>query len=159
MEVERLARKSLSEVIPMIIISPYSKKLERENPKSPSASYWRELISRIDEPIIQIGIDGEEQLVSDFRKNLPILELKALLKECRTWIGCDSFFQHLAWLEGKPGIVLWSVSDPLIFGHLENINLLKNKDVLVDNQFLWWCFVEHKDERFVTPDVVLEHIK
>jgi len=47
----------------------------------------------------------------------------------------------------------------LIFGHSENINLLKNRDVLVDNQFLWWEFVEHKDERFVTPDVVLEHIK
>jgi len=142
----------------MIIISPYAKKLisGKQNPKN--YPFWRELIALIDEPIIQIGIEGEEQLVPDFRKNLPLAELMLLLKECRTWVSCDSFFQHLAWSEGKPGIVLWSVSDPLIFGHPENINLLKSRNNLAKNQFLWWEFVPHDAETFVFPTIVLEKL-
>ena len=143
----------------MIIISPYSKALlsKKQNPKN--YPYWKELIAMIDEPIIQVGIEGEEQLVPDFRKNLPIIELRKLIQECRTWISCDSFFQHLAWDEGVPGIVLWGVSDPLIYGHPENINLLADRKHLAENQFLWWEFVEHQNERFVKPKIVLEHLK
>lgn len=142
----------------MIIISPYSKKLKngKENPKN--YPYWKELLSKIDEPVIQVGVDEETQLTADFRKNLPLPELRILIKECRTWISCDSFFQHLAWDEGKPGIVLWSVSDPLIFGHPENTNLLKDRKFLVKNQFLWWENTEHDKNRFVGPDEVLVHL-
>ena len=142
----------------MILISPYSKKLVngKQNPKN--YPYWKELIKLIDEPIIQVGIDGEEQLVPEFCKNLPIARLKELIAECRTWIGCDSFFQHLAWDCKKPGIVLWSVSDPLIYGHPENINLLKNRDYLALNQFLWWDFTEYNPDAFVLPEEVVKFI-
>jgi len=143
----------------MIIISPYSKALlnGKQNPKN--YPYWKELIAQIDEPIIQIGIEGEQQLVPDFRKNLSIPALRELLWQCRTWISCDSFFQHLAWDEGVPGVVLWGVSDPLIYGHPENINLLEDRKHLAENQFLWWEFTEHRNERFVKPEIVLEHLK
>ena len=143
----------------MIIISPYSKALisGKQNPKN--YPYWKELIEMIDEPIIQVGIEGEKQLVPDFRKNLPITELRKLIQECRIWISCDSFFQHLGWDEGKKGIVLWGVSDPLIYGHPENTNLLADRKYLAENQFLWWEFVEHQNERFVKPKIVLEHLK
>jgi ADP-heptose:LPS heptosyltransferase len=140
----------------MIIISPFSKKLTngKENPKN--YPYWKELLALIDEPVVQVGITGETQLCTDFRQNLPISDLKKLLKECRTWIGCDSFFQHLAWSEGKRGIVLWSVSDPLIFGHPENINLLKDRSCLAPNQFLWWESYEHDKSKFVQPEDVVK---
>jgi len=143
----------------MIIIAPYAKKLisGKQNPKN--YPYWKELIAQIDEPIVQVGIEGEEQLVGDFRLNLRISELRKLIQQCRIWIGCDSFFQHLCWDEKKKGIVLWSVSDPLIYGHPENINLLKDRKYLAENQFLWWEFTEHKNERFVEPQVVLEYLK
>jgi ADP-heptose:LPS heptosyltransferase len=143
----------------MIIIAPYAQKLRtgKLNPKN--YPYWEELISKIDEPIIQVGVEGEEQLVPDFRKNLPIAELRKLLKECRIWIGVDSFFQHLAWDEGIPGIVLWGPSDPLIFGHPENINLLKDRSCLVGNQFIWWEATEHRNDRFVKPKEILEYLK
>lgn len=143
----------------MIIISPYSKALlsGKQNPKN--YPYWKELIELIDEPIIQVGVTGEVQLVPDFRKDLPIAELTKLIGECRTWVSCDSFFQHLAWDEGKKGIVLWSVSDPLIYGHPENTNLLKDRKYLAENQFLWWEFVEHQNERFVNPQEVLDRLK
>ena len=140
----------------MILIHPYAKTLQngKQNPKN--YPYWKELIGLISEEIIQIGVEGEEQLVPDFRKNLPIIELRQLIKDCRTWISVDSFFQHLAWSESKPGIVLWSVSDPLIFGHAENINLLKDRATLTPNQFLWWDFTEYNLEAFTSPEEVLK---
>jgi len=142
----------------MIVIHPYAKKLQngKQNPKN--YPYWKELIALIDEPIVQVGIDGEDQLVPDFRKNLPLFELKTLISECRTWIGVDSFFQHLAWAEGKQGIALWSVSDPLIYGHSENTNLLKDRVYLAENQFLWWDFTEHKNDAFVSPQEVIKFL-
>lgn len=141
----------------MIIISPYSKKLQngKNNPKN--YPFWPELIKEIQKTahVVQVGIEGEEQLVPDFRKNLPLTELRAMIRECKTWISCDSFFQHLGWDEGKRGIVLWSVSDPLIFGHPENVNLLKDRANLVENQFLWWDYTEHDPNKFVSPSEVM----
>ena len=143
----------------MIIIAPYAQKLRtgKENPKN--YPYWEELIAHIKEPIIQVGVEGEKQLVPDFRKNLPISELRRLLQECKTWIGIDSFFQHLAWDEGVPGIVVWGPSDPLIWGHPENINLLKGREHLVLNQFIWWEATEHRNDRFVKPKEIIAHLK
>ena len=142
----------------MILIHPFAKPLRsgKTNPKN--YPYWKKLISMINEPIVQIGVEGEEQLVYDFRKNLSIKELRSLIKECRIWIGVDSFFQHLAWDEEKSGIVLWSVSDPLIFGHPENTNLLENRDNLSKNQFLWWEATEHNPNFFVKPEIIKNYL-
>jgi len=142
----------------MIVIHPFAKPLQngKENPKN--YPYWKELLGSINEPVIQIGVEGEEQLVDDFRKDLSIAELKGLIAQCRTWIAVDSFFQHLAWSEGKQGIVLWSVSDPNIFGHPENINLLNDRSYLAINQFLWWDYTPHNPEAFVKPEEVLYHL-
>ena len=144
----------------MIIISPYYKKLfnGRENPKN--YPYWSELLSLIpkSQHIIQVGIEGETQLVEDFQKDLSLTELRKLIHECDIWISCDSFFQHLGWECGKQGIVLWSVSDPIIFGHPENINLLLDRKYLVENQFLWWEATAHDPEKFVKPDVIMQYI-
>jgi ADP-heptose:LPS heptosyltransferase len=140
----------------LIVISPYSRPLSngKNNPKN--YPFWEELISMIKEPIVQIGVEGEVQLVEDFRKGLPISQLKELLHECRTWISCDSFFQHLGWIEGKKGIVLWSVSDPLIYGHPENTNLIKDRKYLAGNQFLWWEAYDHNAETFVSAREVFK---
>lgn len=142
----------------MVIIAPYAKRLisGKRNPKD--YPYWDQVVSGIKGPVVQVGVDGEEQIVEDFRRNLPIADLRKLIRECRTWVSVDSFFQHLAWDEKKPGIVLWGVSDPLIFGHPENVNLLRDRKHLAKNQFLWWEYTEHSDERFVGPGEVLMHI-
>jgi ADP-heptose:LPS heptosyltransferase len=142
----------------MIIIHPFAKPLKNGKINPKNYPYWKELISKIDEPIVQVGVTGEEQLVADFRQNLSIKELEALIAECRTWIAVDSFFQHLAWRAGKTGIVLWSVSDPNIFGHPENINLLTDRVNLASNQFLWWEFTEYDENKFVKPDEVINHL-
>ena len=144
----------------MIIIAPYAQKLRngKQNPKN--YPYWKELVYELEKSmhIVQVGVEGEEQLVDDFVKGLPIAELETLIDDCKIWIGVDSFFQHLAWRKKKRGIVLWSVSDPLIFGHPENVNLLKDRKNLAENQFLWWEYIEHKNEYFVEPNMVLESL-
>lgn len=142
----------------MIIISPYSKKLRngKENPKN--YPYWNKLVELIDEPIVQVGVNGEKQLVKDFRQDLSLDELKELILGCRTWISVDSFFQHFAWDIGKSGIVLWGPSDPNIYGHPENTNLLKDRSLLVPNQFLMWEQQPYRTECFVDPEEVLKHI-
>ena len=142
----------------MILIHPFAKTLRNGKTNPKNYPYWKQLISMINKPIIQIGVEGEEQLVYDFRKNLPISELRKLIQECQIWIGVDSFFQHLAWDERKSGIVLWSVSDPLIFGHPENTNLLENRDNLSKNQFLWWEATEHNPSYFVKPEIVKNYL-
>lgn len=142
----------------MIIISAYSQKLlsGKTNPKV--YPYWKELIALISEPVVQVGVVGEEQLVDDFRKNLSLLELETLVKSCKTWISVDSFFQHFCWDIKIPGIVLWGQSDPIIFGHPENTNLLKDRKYLRDKQFWMWEQAEYKTDCWVSPKEVIKHL-
>lgn len=126
------------------------------HPKNYPIQYWKELIPQIEEDIVQIGVDGETQLVPDFRKNLPFSELKKLVEECRTWISVDSFFQHFCWDLGKRGIVLFGQSDPNIFGHPENINLLKDRKYLRQHQFWMWEQCTFNPDSFVKPEVILK---
>lgn len=142
----------------MIIISPYSKSLRNGKMNPKNYPYWKDLIRLIDEPIVQIGVEGERQLVDDFRKNLSMGDLTTLVAECRTWISVDSFFQHFCWDLGKPGIVLWGQSDPNIYGHPENINLLKGREYLTPDQFLFWELIKYRDDCWVTPEEVVKFL-
>mgnify|MGYP003453380307 FL=1 len=142
----------------MILISPFAKPLRNGGEHPKNYPYWTELLSKIKEPVIQVGMDGEQQLVPDFRKGMSLPELKKLVLECKAWISVDSFFQHFCWDIGKKGIVLFGTSDPFIFGHKENINLLKSRYYLRKNQFLYWENQEINKEAFVSPDVVISEL-
>lgn len=143
----------------MIIIAPFAQKLRNGKTNPKNYPYWKELISLIDEDIVQVGIAGEEQLVEDFRQDLSLEELKDLVDQCKTWISVDSFFQHFAWDLNKSGVVLWGQSDPNIFGHTENINLLKDRKYLRDKQFWLWEQCDYRDDCWVTPDEVVKYLK
>lgn len=143
----------------MIILSPYSRFMRNGEKHPKNYPYWDEVISKIKEPIVQVGIEGEFQLVDDFRKNLPFDELAKLVNECTTWLSCDSFFQHFCWDLKKPGIVIFAQSDPVIFGHPENTNLLKDRKYLRENQFWIWEQAKYKQEAFVEPNIVLQALK
>lgn len=142
----------------MIIISPYAKQLKDNKINPKNYPYWKELIALVEEPIIQVGITGEEPLVEDCRFDLSLLELETLVNQCRTWIAVDSFFQHFCWDLGKPGIVLWGQSDPNIFGHPENNNLLKSKECLLDQQFFFWDQVSYRTDCWVMPDEIIRYL-
>lgn len=141
-----------------ILIAPYAQKLRngKNNPKN--YPYWDKLISMLDCHVIQVGVQGEDQLVPDFRKNLNLDELKELVLQCKTWITVDSFFQHFCWDIGKYGIVLWGQSDPNIFGHPENTNLLKDRKYLREKQFWLWEQAEENNDAFVDPEVIITEI-
>jgi len=143
----------------MIIISPYARQMRNDKPHPKNYPYWKELINKIDEEIIQIGVEGEEQLVDDFRKNLSLNQLAELTTQCKTWISVDTFYQHFCWDLKKPGIVIFSQSDPNIFGHKENINLLKDRKYLREKQFWLWEQVEYNKDAFVKPKIVLDALK
>lgn len=142
----------------MIVIAPYAQKLRNNKVNPKNYPHWKELIDLIDEPIIQVGVDGEEQLVDDFRLNLSLDELASIVNQCRTWISVDSFFQHFCWDLGKPGVVLWGQSNPLIFGHDENTNLLKSMQYLRSNQFLAWEYAEFRDDCWWAPEDVIKYL-
>lgn len=143
----------------MIIISPFARGLREPRPHPKNYPYWKEVIEKIDDEIIQVGVKGEEQLVDDFRTNLKLTELAELVKSCTTWVSLDSFFQHFCWDLGKKGIVIFGQSDPKIFGHPENINLLKDRKYLREKQFWLWEQCEYNKDAFVEPTVVLEELK
>lgn len=146
----------------MIIISPYAQKLRNGKINPKNYPYWSELVELLYKSkykIVQVGVEGEEPLVPDFRKNLPLTELSELVQSCDTWISVDSFFQHFCWDLKKPGIALWSQSDPNIFGHPENINLFKDKKYFRPNQFLTWEQCDYVKDAFVDPDHVMKHLR
>lgn len=145
----------------MILLFPYANKLldNKPNPKSPPLDWWEKLISLITDDIIQVGINGEHQLVDNFKKDCSIDELSVLINNCKTWIGIDSYGQHLCWSFKKYGIVIWGQSNPRIFGHPENINLMKHPDYLMSNQFLKWDMIPYNSECFVEPEEVVKYIE
>ena len=143
-----------------IVISPFSKILRtnKENPKN--YPYWTKLLDFFkDYHIIQVGINGEKRLVDDFRTNLPYEEVKKLVKECEFWISVDSFLPHLAHHVQKPGAVIWSASDPNIFGYDYNVNVLKDRKYLRANQFGIWEECPYSEEAFLPASEVYERLK
>ena len=132
--------------------------MREPKPHPKNYPYWKEVISMIHEPIVQVGMEGEEQLVEDFRKSLPLTQVADLVRQCRTWVSVDSFFQHFAWDLGKLGVVLFGQSDPNIFGHPENTNLLKDRKYLREKQFWIWEQCEFNAEAFVDPQVVIDSL-
>jgi hypothetical protein len=142
----------------MLLIAPFSRPLHNGQPNPKNFPYWKEVISKLKGQVIQVGVGGEPQLVEDFRTGLSLDDLGKLVDTCDTWLSVDTFFQHFCWDRKKPGIVIWSCSDPLIYGHPENINLLKDRSHLTDNQFMMWENVPFAEERFVNAQTVLHHV-
>lgn len=142
-----------------IVLFPWAKKLRKEGNNPKNYPWWPELISKLEalgHTFVQLGIDGEEQLVEDFRKNLTLEEMIKIMHSADTWIGVDSFGQHLGWDLGIKGIAIFGQSDPLIFGHEENINVLKSRDYLREQQFWWWEQCEYRADAFVEPDEIVK---
>lgn len=146
----------------MIILSPYARLLRNGSTKHPkNYPWWSEVVEGLaGHHVVQIGIPGEPKIVKheDFRTNLRLDGLKELVEQCDTWMGVDSFFQHFCWDLGKPGVAIFSQSDPNIFGHKENINLLKSRDYLRPNQFLIWEQCDYIEEAFVSPEIVVDAV-
>jgi ADP-heptose:LPS heptosyltransferase len=128
-----------------ISICRNTKKLFNGKRNAKEYPYWEELILLLKDSFEVREIVGE----------VPLDTLEIYIKESLTVICCDSFLQHFCWSLGKKAVVLWGKGDPLIYGHVENINLLKSRDNLRSNPFLFWEEEPYDEKVFVTPDIVM----
>lgn len=142
-----------------IALSPYCRNIGKPNPKE--YPFFQELIQLINNKYdnchwTQISISGQEIIpgINDTIIDLPIKFLSKALKEFDCIICCDSMIQHLCYLLEIKCIVIFSVSDPLIFGHEENINILKDRNYLSKNQFLTWEYQDYKNKAFIDPEKI-----
>jgi ADP-heptose:LPS heptosyltransferase len=148
----------------MIVIAPFAQKLRnaQPNPKNWPTDNWKELIHKLQqdgEHLVQVGVHGEAQLVPTVEHGITTVRLREIVRACWTWVSVDSFFQHLAWDEKKPGVVLFAQSDPTIFGHPENINLLKSRTHLREKQFWLWEQATYNADAYVDVETVYAAIR
>lgn len=147
----------------MILILPWSRPMRDGKPNPKNYPFWSSLMKMLKDAgiyTVQLGRKGEELIgCSEAMFDKSLDELTAILNKCDTWISVDSFFPHFANLHGKPGIVLWGQSDPEIFGYKHNTNLLKDRSYLRPFQFDMWEACTYREDCWVTPEQVMEHIK
>lgn len=154
-----------------ILVSPYASRIpdlpdSKTKINAKNYPYWKELIKKIkrdDIEIIQLGVEGEQELsnITEFKKNLSMKQLKKELDNCDFWISVDNFFHHFAHYYNKPGIVIWGPSNPDLFGYKENLNIFKSKELMTpyEQQYLFWRWIPYQRERFLEPDEVFKQIK
>jgi ADP-heptose:LPS heptosyltransferase len=150
-----------------ILIFPWAKRLRSEefihNPKDYNA--WPELVNLLKKEgykTIQISLPGEREIGADeLITNKSLKEISEIIKNCYTVITVDSMANHLCWYLKKKAIVIFSQSSPDIYGHPENINLLKDKKYLRPSwqQFDVWESTKYISEAFVSPEEVLKALK
>lgn len=146
-----------------VVISPYAKKYRENRPHPKNYPYFPAVIKGLKElgiKIIQVGIKDEPILdnIDEVKFDLSLDDLKKLLKSADTFIAVDSFVQHFAAYNKIPGIIIFSQSNPKIFGNPIHINLLKDEKYLRPDQFGIWESVQFNDDAFVAPQVVIDAV-
>lgn len=148
----------------MIIVSPWSRRTPdgRESPKN--YPHWGEVarsLAASGRELLQLSASGEPGVPGCHARkdDLPLRAIEALIGACETWISVDNFFHHLAWHVGKRGVVIFGPSDPDIFGHPENVNLLKSRQSLRKAQFGLWSQEPQWTQGFVGPQEVMAAVE
>lgn len=138
-----------------IIISPWAKVPRSGRNCAKNYPFWKELVSFLNKKykVIQVGVGNEEKIPGCIYKfDLPFSELKNLLLSSDSWISVDNFFHHFAHYYGKYGFVIFSKSDPEIFGYKENVNILKDRKYLRKDQYYLWTDEPLDPESFTKPE-------
>jgi len=145
-----------------ILIAPFARPLRngKENPKN--YPYWEVVIRNLhcNFDIFQIGKSGEKIFynINDYFFDLSFSEIVDLVKGYDLFISVDSFLPHLCHYYNKTGIVIFSRSNPKLFGYPENINLLKDEKYLRNDQFGNWEDCEYLKESFIDPTIVIDTV-
>jgi hypothetical protein len=109
----------------------------------------------------QIAISEDDDIGCDGRIVNPNHDkIVETLSQHDTWATIDSFLQHLAaaFTPDKVGTVVFGPSDPRIFGHGHNNNVIAQPTRLREDQFAFWHDVKHDPEAFPTPEAVFHAI-
>lgn len=145
-----------------IIISPYSQQLPsgRENPKN--YPYWQELVDLLRTQgveVIQLGRTGEPPFkgtVCVFDQNLR--DVLSLVKVAEAWISVDNFLPHMCNAEkiSTKGFVIFSKSDPRIYGYRQFTNILKSHKYLRLDQHGTWEECPFDPEAFFSAEKIFD---
>ena len=145
------------------VISPWAKPLRNGEKNSKNYPWWPRLVKLLKEDgyhVIQIGLPGEKEIGADeIQSGLSIDMLKTLAVQADLVITVDNFYQHLCWSIGKKCYAIFGKSDPNIFGHSSNINILKDRKYLRKKQFDMWEAETYDETVFFSPKEILEIIK
>jgi ADP-heptose:LPS heptosyltransferase len=147
-----------------VLLSLSSRKMRNgnTNPKDyPYSNELAELLKKEGFTVIQIRTTDDPVInqVNEVKTNLPLKQLAELIQGCDVFISVDNFIQHYANYLNKKGIVIFSKSDPLIFGYSKHVNLLKSRNYLMKNQFQTWEQEEFDKDAFVEPELVVKKVK
>jgi hypothetical protein len=142
-----------------IVIQPYAATLEGKVGKNPKDwPYFNDLIAAL--PQHEFYQIGSEELPLKGAK-LMSLDRKGVIKlinECDTWISVDTWLQHVATLTcKKKGMVIFTRSDPKLFGHKENLNIYKSKMYFKD-PYSTWELSQRTEAAFVSVDVAISNL-
>ncbi|HWK03642.1 MAG TPA: glycosyltransferase family 9 protein [Puia sp.] len=108
--------------IAMNITSRTTENQEWEFPK------WEELVRQMpDYTFIQLGSSDEPEVAGavDWRGKTNFRDALAVVKHCRSFVGIPSSLSHATNAFDIPGVVLFGPASPDVWGHANNINLVK----------------------------------
>jgi ADP-heptose:LPS heptosyltransferase len=146
-----------------ILIFPWARNTTEGKPSPKNYPFWDAVVTKLlkkGHKVHQVSCSGEPDVPGcTMRSNdLPLSKITELLGACDTWASVDSFLPHLAWSIGKRGVAIFGLSDPEIFGHRENINLLRGRRFLRVRQFGLWSQETYNSDAFVQADQVVNSI-
>lgn len=143
-----------------LFLSPHAASIGRQNPKD--YPFFAEVLDGLQNAfhVVQLGREGEEIVphVNEVCFDLPLGHLVRRLKaEAALVVSVDNAIQHLCWRYKIPCLCIFSKSDPKIFGHKENTNLLKDRKHLSRTQFNVWLSQDVDMDSFIdAPKIVAQ---
>lgn len=144
-----------------VLLAPYAAKLPTGSINPKNYPHWPQVVAALSTQgceVIQIGKNDEPRIegAGQYIVNWPLDKLRKLVEECAAWLSVDSFLPHFCATERlQPGVVVWSQSDPSIWGYPHNINLIKSRAYLRQFQYAPWYETTFNPEAFVEPEVVV----
>lgn len=148
----------------VVLISPFAQVLPdgSPNPKSPPVQFWHELVVMLKAEgiyTVHVGVPGERLIGADeIAFNLSKDAIENVVSNASTFVCADTMLQHVGAHVGKTGVVIFSQSDPLIFGHSSNVNILKSREYLRANQYQLWTQTPYIYDSFPSVNQVFTEI-
>ncbi len=120
---------------------------------------WTQLVKELPEyTFIQLGLPAEEQVPGaiDWRGKTTLREAFSIIKHATSFVGVDAGLSHVTNAFDIPGVVLFGDSNPIQWGHDNNINLYKKTACSPCYFYLWKerCPYDHACMEAITVDDV-----
>lgn len=139
-----------------ILIIPYSRKLPNNIESPKNYPFWQNIVDLLVKnnfEVFQLIFGKDEPILNGVKKLYDYSEKQQieLLFNTDCWISVDTYFQHFAKYHHINGIVIWTLSNPEIFGYYENMNLYSDKKYFVklEDSYLDWITISKKYENII----------